>query len=77
MLLFSFLYTYLLIFFDTFIEENADILHEILDEKEKIIKAIMERGLDPVIIFSFSKKDVESYAKSICTKYDLATKIEK
>jgi superfamily II RNA helicase len=24
----------------------------------KIIKIIMERGLDPVIIFSFSKKDV-------------------
>lgn len=43
----------------------------------KIIKTIMERQLDPVIIFSFSKKDVESYARSICTKYDLTTKAEK
>jgi ATP-dependent RNA helicase DOB1 len=40
----------------------------------KIIKVIMEQSLDPVIIFSFSKKDVESYAKSVCTKYDLTTK---
>ena len=39
----------------------------------KIIKTIMERGLDPVIVFSFSKKNVESYAKSICSKYDLTT----
>lgn len=43
----------------------------------KIIKTVMERGLDPVIVFSFSKKDVESYAKSICTKYDLTTRAEK
>lgn len=43
----------------------------------KIIKVIMEQNLDPVIIFSFSKKDVESYAKSVCTKYDLTTKDEK
>lgn len=43
----------------------------------KIIKVIIERNLDPVIIFSFSKKDVESYAKSICSKYDLTTKAEK
>ena len=43
----------------------------------KIIKVIMQRGLDPVIIFSFSKKNVESYAKSICTKYDLTTQAEK
>lgn len=28
-------------------------------------------------MFSFSKKDVESYARSICTKYDLTTKAEK
>jgi ATP-dependent RNA helicase DOB1 len=40
----------------------------------KIIKIVMERNLDPVIIFSFSKKDVEAYAKSVCTKYDLTTK---
>jgi ATP-dependent RNA helicase DOB1 len=37
----------------------------------------MEQSLDPVIIFSFSQKDVESYAKSVCTKYDLTTKDEK
>ena len=43
----------------------------------KIIKTIMEKGLDPVIVFSFSKKDVQSYAKSICTKYDLTTTAEK
>ena len=43
----------------------------------KIIKVIMEKGLDPVIIFSFSKKNVESYAKSICSKYDLTTQAEK
>ena len=43
----------------------------------KVIKIIMERGLDPVIIFSFSKKNVESYAKSICSKYDLTTSAEK
>jgi superfamily II RNA helicase len=29
--------------------------------------------MDPAIIFSFSKRDVESFAKSIATKYDLAT----
>jgi ATP-dependent RNA helicase DOB1 len=28
----------------------------------KIIKLIMERGLDPCIVFSFSKKDCETYA---------------
>jgi ATP-dependent RNA helicase DOB1 len=43
----------------------------------KIIKVIMEKQLDPVIIFSFSKKDVEAYAKSVCSKYDLTTKAEK
>jgi ATP-dependent RNA helicase DOB1 len=43
----------------------------------KIIKTIVERALDPVIVFSFSKKDVESYARSICGKYDLTTKAEK
>jgi ATP-dependent RNA helicase DOB1 len=74
--------------FDKAIQSLGDGVNPIgLDKKKKnlnqgsdlskIIKAIMERGLDPVIIFSFSKKDVESYAKSICTKYDLSTKIEK
>lgn len=37
----------------------------------------MERNMDPAIIFSFSKKDVEAYARSIVTKYDLTTKDEK
>ena len=40
----------------------------------KIIKVIMERAMDPAIIFSFSKKDVEAYARSVVTKYDLTTK---
>lgn len=43
----------------------------------KIIKVIMERSMDPAIIFSFSKKDVEAYARSIVSKYDLTTKEEK
>lgn len=43
----------------------------------KIIKVIIERNLDPVIVFSFSKKDVEAYAKSVTVKYDLTTKAEK
>jgi ATP-dependent RNA helicase DOB1 len=38
----------------------------------KIVKLLMEKKLDPVIIFSFSKKDVEAYAKSMC-KMDLTT----
>ena len=33
--------------------------------------------MDPAIIFSFSKKDVEAYARSVVTKYDLTTKQEK
>lgn len=40
----------------------------------KIIKVIMEKRLDPAIVFSFSKKDVEGNARSIVTKYDLTTK---
>lgn len=39
----------------------------------KIIKVMMERSMDPAIVFSFSKRDVESFAKSVCTKYDLTT----
>jgi ATP-dependent RNA helicase DOB1 len=31
----------------------------------KIVKMIMERNLAPVIVFSFSKKDCESYACAI------------
>ena len=33
--------------------------------------------MDPAIIFSFSKRDVEAYARSVVTKYDLTTKAEK
>ena len=40
----------------------------------KIIKVIMERRMDPAIVFSFSKKDVEAYARAIVSKYDLTTK---
>ena len=43
----------------------------------KIIKAIMEKGMDPAIIFSFSKRDVESYAKAVVSKFDLTSKDEK
>lgn len=43
----------------------------------KIIKVIMERNMDPAIIFSFSKKDVEAYARSVVSKYDLTTAAEK
>ena len=37
----------------------------------------MERSMDPAIIFSFSKRDVEAYARSVVTKYDLTTAAEK
>ena len=43
----------------------------------KIIKVLMERNMDPAIIFSFSKRDVEAYARSVVSKYDLTTKSEK
>lgn len=43
----------------------------------KIIKVMMERSMDPAIVFSFSKKDVESFAKSVSTKYDLTTSEQK
>lgn len=42
----------------------------------KLIKLIMEKHFDPVIVFSFSKKDVEAYALSMI-KFDLTTKDEK
>jgi len=42
----------------------------------KIVKLIMERNLAPVIIFSFSKKDCESYACAI-SKLDFNTEDEK
>jgi Superfamily II RNA helicase len=42
----------------------------------KIIKLIMERNLDPVIVFSFSKREVEGFATSM-NKFDLTTEEEK
>jgi ATP-dependent RNA helicase DOB1 len=40
----------------------------------KIVKMIMERNFQPVIIFSFSKKDCEAYALQM-TKLDFNTGI--
>ena len=37
----------------------------------------MERSMEPAIVFSFSKRDVQSFAKSVVTKYDLTTKDQK
>ncbi|KAK5644373.1 hypothetical protein RI129_005673 [Pyrocoelia pectoralis] len=42
----------------------------------KIVKMIMERNFAPVIVFSFSKKDCESYAMQM-TKLDFNTTAEK
>ncbi len=42
----------------------------------KLVKMIMEKKFDPVIIFSFSKKEVEGYAMAM-TKLDLTTEEEK
>lgn len=45
-------------------------------ELHKIAKMIMQKGYDPVIIFSFSKKEVEGYAMAM-NKMDLTTIEEK
>ena len=42
----------------------------------RIVKLIMERGLNPVIVFSFSKKDCEKYALEL-NKEDYTDDIEK
>lgn len=42
----------------------------------KLIKLIMEKKLDPVIIFSFNKRDIEAYAMSM-VKFDFNTSKEK
>lgn len=42
----------------------------------KILKMIMEKEFDPVIIFSFSKKEVEGYAMAML-KFDLTSDQEK
>uniref|UniRef100_A0A6B2KX32 Helicase ATP-binding domain-containing protein n=1 Tax=Arcella intermedia TaxID=1963864 RepID=A0A6B2KX32_9EUKA len=43
----------------------------------KIVKVIQERGLDPVIVFTFSKTGVEDLAKHISTKLDFNDENEK
>lgn len=42
----------------------------------KIIKLIMDRNLDPTIVFSFSKREVEGFASSM-GKFDLTSDEEK
>lgn len=42
----------------------------------KVLKLVIQRKYDPVIIFSFSKKEVEGYAMAM-TKFDLTTDDEK
>lgn len=42
----------------------------------KLLKMIKERKLDPAIIFSFSKKEVEGYAMAM-SKMDLTSPEEK
>ena len=42
----------------------------------KILKLITTKSLDPAIVFSFSKRDVESYAKSM-NNMDLTNASEK
>ena len=42
----------------------------------KILKLIVDRSLEPVIIFSFSKKEVEGFAGSM-NKFDLTSEEEK
>ena len=42
----------------------------------KLIKLIMEKKLDPVIVFSFNKKDIEAYAMSMI-KFNFNTPKEK
>ncbi len=42
----------------------------------KLMKLIKERNMDPAIIFSFSKKEVEGYAMAM-SKMDLTSQEEK
>ena len=41
-----------------------------------LLKMIIERNFDPVIVFSFSKKEVEGYANAM-NKFDFNTEEEK
>jgi len=42
----------------------------------KVLKLVIERKYDPVIVFSFSKKEVEGYAMAM-TKFDMTSEEEK
>ena len=46
------------------------------DDLQKIVSLVMERNLDPVIVFSFSKKDCEAYAL-LMAKMDFTSTDEK
>lgn len=37
----------------------------------KIVRMCMERNYDPLIVFSFSKKECEGLAKQVCTSMSL------
>eukprot|EP00934_Nitzschia_sp_Nitz4_P002466 Nitzschia sp. Nitz4//scaffold128_size63911//11221//14941//NITZ4_006214-RA/size63911-snap-gene-0.67-mRNA-1//-1//CDS//3329534817//2456//frame0 len=51
-------------------------LAEASDGLRRIVKLVMERNLNPVIVFSFSKKDCEKYALTIM-KEDYTDDVEK
>ncbi|KAK8791086.1 hypothetical protein WA158_005717 [Blastocystis sp. Blastoise] len=67
---------------------TSDLDKEILDDKRsqkmkkntsdiiRIISMVMEKNLDPVIVFSFSKKDCETYSVQLA-KMDFTTEEEK
>lgn len=46
------------------------------DDLQRIVSLVMERNLDPVIVFSFSKKDCEAYAL-LMAKMDFTSADEK
>lgn len=46
------------------------------EDLQQIVSLVMERNLDPVIVFSFSKKDCETYAL-LLAKMDFTTDDEK
>jgi ATP-dependent RNA helicase DOB1 len=69
--------------------ESVELVSSALDKKKgkkkrptegadlyKILKMIIDKHFDPVIIFSFSKKEVEGYAMAML-KFDLTTEEEK
>ena len=46
------------------------------EELQRIVSTVMERNLDPLIVFSFSKKDCETYAL-LLAKLDFTSADEK